>query len=83
MIKVKVIKCNVSTPGVERDGLSDYQVSALINKFCEKHDVVDIKVSTVVQKRHNNGGFDGVELWYTILYQKGTESDDHDEEQSD
>ena len=76
MLKVKVIKCTVSTLGPERGGTQDYQVTDLINKFCREHDVVDIKVSTVVPKRHNNGGFDLVELWHTILYREGDKRND-------
>lgn len=42
-----------------------------INEFCCDKEIVDIKVSTVDVKYHNNASGNTIELWYTIMYKEG------------
>ena len=85
MTQVKVFKFRVTNYGYSED-VSSYkymdsrnkypissttEIESLVNKFCEHHNVVDIKVIAVDVHYHNNGYDNTIELYYTIIYTKG------------
>ena len=41
-----------------------------VNAFCETVNVLDIKMETVDYRYHNNSGYNGVTLIYTIVYEE-------------
>ena len=52
--------------------LEDYteDIDNVINNFISKNvtDLIDIKIVTVDSRYHNNGGYNNVDLIYTIIY---------------
>lgn len=52
--------------------LKDYaeDIDDIINNFISKHvnELIDIKIVTVDYRHHNNGGYNNVDLIYTIIY---------------
>lgn len=49
---------------------SPEEISLLLNEFAERHDIIDVKVTSAVTDRHNNGRADKVYLYYTILFRE-------------
>lgn len=71
-MKVKVFCFPISQCGMYRqrdENALPTDVEQAINGFCETVDVLSINCTQVTVRRHNNGGFDQVELWYNICYQ--------------
>lgn len=68
-MKVKIFRFVVSS-NISKDTDSIRTIEDEINLFLDlsQAEVIDIKTSTVITTRHNNGGKDTVELIYTILY---------------
>ena len=68
-MKVKVFRFIVSS-SVPKNTKSLERIEDEINLFLDlsQAEVIDIKINTVTTRRHNNGGDDTVELFYTILY---------------
>lgn len=46
-------------------------IDSFINDFLQHgdHSLIDIKIATVEAKHHNNGGYNLVDLIYTIIYE--------------
>lgn len=75
-MKVKVFRFTVSDCesvgrpiGMERTGLTAGEIESRVNQFCETVDVISITVTPVTFKQDHSVGYDGVELWYNIVYQ--------------
>lgn len=68
-MKVKIFRFVVSS-SIPKNIKPLEAIEDEINLFLDlsQAEVIDIKVSTVTIRRHNNGGDDTVELIYTILY---------------
>lgn len=51
-----------------KDDVKD--IDTVINNFLSKHvkELVDIKIVAVENRYHNNGGYNNVDLIYTIIY---------------
>lgn len=45
-------------------------IDTIINNFISKYveELIDIKITTVESNYHNNGGYNNVDLIYTIIY---------------
>ena len=45
-------------------------IDSVINNFISKYveELIDIKIATVDSSYHNNGGYNNVDLIYTIIY---------------
>lgn len=68
-MKVKIFRFVVSS-SIPKNIKPLETIEDEINLFLDlsQAEVIDIKVSTVTTRQHNNGGDDTVELIYTILY---------------
>ena len=71
-MKIAVFKYEASKSGWKENGggecINAELIESEINEFCEDKEVIDIKVNTVEYDYHNNGGCNGVEIVYTIMY---------------
>lgn len=73
-MRVKIFEYDATDFGWENDGRGNpdfyrsENAEKTLNKFCETHNVIDIKVNTYISHRHNNGGVDLVKIIYTVLY---------------
>ncbi len=49
---------------------STENIDIVINNFISKYveELIDIKITTVENRYHNNGGYNNVDLIYTIIY---------------
>ena len=71
-MKVEVFKFKASECNLPDNGggmcLDENNVTKTINEFCAVKEIIDIKVSTIETKYHNNAGCNEVYLVYTIMY---------------
>ena len=72
-IKIKTFKFVASLCGHEEKGrginaFNADNIDDTINDFCKDKDVIDVKVNTIEHNWHNNGGSNGIDIIYTIIY---------------
>lgn len=74
-MRIKIFEYELTGYGWKKDGYdgntnfnSKSLVENKINKFCEDHDVLEIKVNTYTANRLNNAGVDLVKILFTVVY---------------
>ena len=75
--KIRVFRFPASRNKFVRNGertflcerLNTSDVEAEINDFMQYHNIISVNVNTVDCRYHNNGGYNDVDIVYTIVYQ--------------
>ncbi len=75
--KIRVFRFPASRSKYESDGerrfhcqrLNTSDVEAEVNDFMQYHNIISVNVNTVDCRYHNNGGYNDVDIVYTIVYQ--------------
>ena len=49
--------------------LNTSDVEAEVNDFMQYHNIISVNINTVDCRYHNNGGYNDVDIVYTIVYQ--------------
>ena len=77
MLKVKTFKfigseCEYTDGKFKCLKTNEKDIDTIINNFISKYveELVDIKITTVESRYHNNGGYNNVDLIYTIIYKE-------------
>lgn len=70
VFRFKGIECKYLNGNFSNEKEDPRKIQTIINDFIANngYSLVDIKVNTVDCRYHNNGGFNSVDLIYTVIY---------------